>query len=102
MHICILTHTSIQHTLYTIKDSKGFRRLWKNLISSPLEGFNSSHIQWNKLGLPQDVENRLRHNNEFQLFTTKIVQRDESKRGDTVKLLIELQDGHRVETVGVL
>ena len=48
------------------------------------------------------MEHRLRCDNEFQLFTTKIVQREESKRGDTVKLLIELQDGHRVETVGVL
>ncbi len=36
---------------------------------------------------------------EFELFTTKIVERQDSKRGDTTKLLIELQDGHRVETV---
>lgn len=37
---------------------------------------------------------------EFVKFSTKIVEVLESARGgDTTKLLIELQDGHRVETV---
>lgn len=35
----------------------------------------------------------------FVKFTSKIVERNESSRGDTTKLLLELQDGHRVETV---
>jgi hypothetical protein len=33
---------------------------------------------------------------DFQLFTTKIVQKELSERGDTTKLIVELQDGHRV------
>jgi 23S rRNA (adenine2503-C2)-methyltransferase len=36
---------------------------------------------------------------EYSLFTTKIVERSDSAKGDTTKLLIELQDGHQVETV---
>jgi hypothetical protein len=36
---------------------------------------------------------------EFSLFTTKISERSESARGDTTKLLVQLQDGHQVETV---
>lgn len=36
---------------------------------------------------------------EFSLFTTRISERSESARGDTTKLLVELQDGHQVETV---
>jgi adenine C2-methylase RlmN of 23S rRNA A2503 and tRNA A37 len=37
--------------------------------------------------------------NEFVLFSTKIHHQYNSNRGDTVKLIIELQDGHKVETV---
>lgn len=37
--------------------------------------------------------------NDFVKFTSKIIERNESSRGDTTKLLIELQDGHRIETV---
>lgn len=35
----------------------------------------------------------------FHLFTTTVVQRYDSARGDTTKLLVRLQDGHEVETV---
>lgn len=36
---------------------------------------------------------------DFVRFTTKIVEKNVSARGDSTKLLVELQDGHRVETV---
>jgi adenine C2-methylase RlmN of 23S rRNA A2503 and tRNA A37 len=36
---------------------------------------------------------------DFVKHTAKIVDKNESTRGDTTKLLIELQDGHRIETV---
>ncbi len=36
---------------------------------------------------------------EFSLFTTKVSVRSDSSRGDTTKLLVQLQDGHQVETV---
>ena len=35
----------------------------------------------------------------FVQFTTKVIQIQESARGDTTKLLVQLQDGHLVETV---
>jgi adenine C2-methylase RlmN of 23S rRNA A2503 and tRNA A37 len=35
----------------------------------------------------------------FVLSTSKVVERHESNRGDTTKLVVELFDGHRVETV---
>jgi adenine C2-methylase RlmN of 23S rRNA A2503 and tRNA A37 len=35
----------------------------------------------------------------FHYFTTKIVEENVSSRGDTIKLVIELQDGHKIETV---
>ncbi|KAJ1432687.1 hypothetical protein B484DRAFT_327158 [Ochromonadaceae sp. CCMP2298] len=36
---------------------------------------------------------------QFKLLTCKIVEQNDSARGDTHKLLLELQDGHRIETV---
>jgi sorting nexin-8 len=35
----------------------------------------------------------------FVLFTSRIAQRVDSDRADTTKLLLELQDGHKIETV---
>ncbi len=49
------------------------------------------------MGFPKDVIENVKAN--FVLSTSKVVERIESVRGDTTKLLIELQDGHRVETV---
>ena len=76
-------------------NQKNFRRLWKNLLSNPSGGLDA--ISWGKLNLPKDTIQKLY--SDFNIFTTKIVEKEESKRGDTTKLLIELQDGHRVETV---
>lgn len=36
---------------------------------------------------------------KFVVYTTKVITNVESSRGDTNKLLVELQDGHHVETV---
>ena len=36
---------------------------------------------------------------DLSMCTTKVVERLDSSRGDSTKLLIELQDGHRIETV---
>ena len=36
---------------------------------------------------------------DFVISTSKVVESFESNRGDTTKLLVELHDGHRVETV---
>ena len=47
--------------------------------------------------IPKAVEAELKR--DFVYFNTKIIQSNVSIRGDTTKILIELQDGHRVETV---
>ena len=36
---------------------------------------------------------------DFVLHTTEVVEKFESIKGDTTKLLIKLQDGHQIETV---
>ena len=62
-------------------------------------GASGSHASapFERWAVPKSiVENVTR---EFVLTTSKVVERIESERGDTTKLLIELQDGHRVETV---
>ena len=55
-------------------------------------------IPFAKLGVSERVADFIRRH--CVLFTLKVVLKSESKRGgDTIKLLIELQDGHRIETV---
>jgi adenine C2-methylase RlmN of 23S rRNA A2503 and tRNA A37 len=47
--------------------------------------------------LPLEASKYISQN--FSLFTSTIVEKSDSTRGDTTKLLIRLQDGHEVETV---
>ena len=56
-----------------------------------------SIIPFDVLNTPRKVVQEL--NERFVLSTTKVVKKQESARGDTVKLLIECHDGHQVETV---
>lgn len=69
--------------------------LWNYLIRHP--STRLADIPYELLKLPKKGSNVIKE--EFNLFTTKIVEQNESYRGDTTKLLIELQDGHRIETV---
>lgn len=72
------------------------KNLWQHLIRYPDEPLADTPFV--QLGLPKKKIPTLLET--FVKFTTKIVERNESSRGgDTVKLLVELQDGHRVETV---
>jgi hypothetical protein len=68
---------------------KSVTGLWKYLLNHPSATWDT--VEWNKLNLPRDVENIIKDN--FHICTSKIVHREDSKRGDTSKLLIELQDG---------
>lgn len=70
-------------------------KMWSWLINHPEA--NISDIPLKQMSLPKTAIQTITQ--EFVKFTTKIVERNESSRGDTTKLLIELQDGHRIETV---
>lgn len=70
-------------------------KLWKWLIQHPTTVMDD--IPFDKWNLPRNAIQFVKEN--FVVYTSKIVDKHESIRGDTVKLLIELQDGHQVETV---
>ena len=71
------------------------KNLWQHMIRNPTQPLEETPFK--ALGLPMKKVPIILE--QFVKFTTKIVERNESSRGDTVKLLVELQDGHRVETV---
>lgn len=78
-------------------------KLWNHLVLSfSKEDYQHSSksldaVPWAQWCIPKLAAERIKK--EFSLFTVKVVQRNDSARGDTTKLLIELQDGHRIETV---
>lgn len=84
------------HLKEVLPNEKHRLKLWKWLILHP-EVSDFSSVPFEELVLPKDGYQRIR--NEFVYFTTTAIEKDVSSRGDTTKLLIELQDGHRVETV---
>jgi adenine C2-methylase RlmN of 23S rRNA A2503 and tRNA A37 len=71
------------------------KRMWTKLFLTT--DLLLEDIPFRKWNIPKATEATIR--DDFVLFTTKVVLRQDSKRGDTTKLLIELQDGHQVETV---
>jgi hypothetical protein len=90
----------------TLKVPKQRVKLWNHLIYSlstdPVKKstpkstslYDIPYSEWN---FPRKVVDQLQQS--FNLFTSRIVERNDSTRGDFTKLLIELQDGHQVETV---
>jgi len=52
------------------------------------------YSDWN---VPKAASEKIQQ--DFTLFTTKVVEKQDSARGDTTKLLLRLQDGHEIETV---
>lgn len=71
-------------------------KMWNWLVRH-LDITNLDQIPFEEWLFPRDGYQRIRR--EFSMFTSKIVDRKESVRGDTTKLLVELQDGHQIETV---
>jgi len=65
--------------------------LWKHFLKNPFSSFAEC------AGLPKSLYPMLE--NEFSPLTSKIEKRDDSLDGSTTKLLIQLQDGSRIETV---
>jgi adenine C2-methylase RlmN of 23S rRNA A2503 and tRNA A37 len=69
-------------------------KIWNYLIKNPDKHLSELPYQtWN---CSKKASNVLKE--DFSLFTSKVVQSEVSSRGDTTKLLVELQDGHRVLT----
>ena len=69
--------------------------IWGWLLRNPQ--CDVKDIPFASLNIPKKVYHEVI--NKFVKLTTKIVLAQDSARGDTTKLLIELQDGHRIETV---
>eukprot|EP00602_Paraphysomonas_sp_CaronLab_P000185 CAMPEP_0185028916 /NCGR_PEP_ID=MMETSP1103-20130426/14996_1 /TAXON_ID=36769 /ORGANISM="Paraphysomonas bandaiensis, Strain Caron Lab Isolate" /LENGTH=459 /DNA_ID=CAMNT_0027563495 /DNA_START=44 /DNA_END=1420 /DNA_ORIENTATION=- len=75
--------------------SKHKYKLWKWMIAHPDVALQD--VPMREWCVPKAVEKELKEG--FSHFTSKVVEKSVSSRGDTTKLLIELQDGHRIETV---
>eukprot|EP01038_Epipyxis_sp_PR26KG_P011045 gene11045-14830_t len=78
-----------------IPNEKQRSKLWNYLISrQQCEIQDIPFRQWNiSSGSTRVIYS------DFVKFTTTVVGRFESSKGDSIKLLVELQDGHQVETV---
>ena len=72
-------------------------KILKFVLQHGLADDDLSLIPHLRLGVPQRAYDFVRTG--CFVHSAKIVERLESGRGDTTKLLIELRDGHRVETV---
>jgi len=83
-------------------------KMWQHLISKGNDGSENADnsisrqnwtesIPFSQWSVPKDAIAAV--NKGFVNYTTKVVQVQESARGDTTKLLIQLQDGHLIETV---
>lgn len=78
-----------------LHNKKHRNRIWSWLIKHPNQSIEEIPFQsWCVKRNESDIIK-----NDFVRYTSKIIQQNESKRGDSIKLLIELQDGHRIETV---
>jgi 23S rRNA (adenine(2503)-C(2))-methyltransferase len=73
-------------------------KIWKWMLQNP--DIALVDVPMSKWCVPKVMEKELKEN--FSHFTSKIVEKSTSIRGDTTKLLIELQDGHRIETVVIM
>ncbi len=70
-------------------------RIWNWMIQHPNVALED--VPMKDYSIPHSIEKDVKSN--YVKFTSKILTKSESSRGDTIKLLIELQDGHQIETV---
>jgi len=70
-----------------------FKRLWKHIITTPEEHIDFDSMQH----IPRTLKALLRE--KFTPCSSKLKKISHSKDGKTSKLLIELQDGHLIESV---
>lgn len=72
-------------------------KLLKYVVTYGRDLEDLASVPYNKLCIAPRVAEFVQSN--CRVFSTRIVSKLESARGDTIKLLLELRDGHRVETV---
>jgi 23S rRNA (adenine2503-C2)-methyltransferase len=70
-------------------------KMWNWLIQHPDKEIHE--IPFRDWSVPREAAAKIVQG--FVKYSTKIVQKKESSREDTTKLLVRLQDGHEVETV---
>lgn len=70
-------------------------KLYKDFVSGAINHLSEFELPVN---VPHAVAYIL-NSGAFTLMTSKVVTREDSKNGDTTKLLVELQDGQQVEGV---
>jgi len=70
-----------------------FKTLWKHIISTPEDEIDFDNMN----GIPRTLKTLLRQ--KFTPCSSKLKEISHSKDGKTSKLLIELQDGHLIESV---
>ena len=75
---------------------KNATKIWLYLIQNR-NIFKIEDIPFHKFSIGETAKQTILK--DFILHSTKVIETFESSRGDTVKLLIELFDGHRIETV---
>jgi adenine C2-methylase RlmN of 23S rRNA A2503 and tRNA A37 len=68
------------------------KTIYRLIIQNNLTDFNSL----SKYGIPKKAIELI--NSEYTLTTSKVISRSDAKDGSTTKLLIELQDGQRIES----
>jgi sorting nexin-8 len=79
-----------------ILGEKHATQVWLWLLRNP-QATSVADIPFNKWSISYKASGKLKE--EFVLFSTKVAEKFDSVRGDTTKLLVELQDGHQIETV---
>jgi adenine C2-methylase RlmN of 23S rRNA A2503 and tRNA A37 len=73
-------------------------KLWNWIATHPDKSLDDALEQeWVINRVPRQAAQKIKEN--FVLSTSRIAERYDSNRGDTTKLLVELHDGHRIETV---
>ena len=76
-------------------------KMWLHLITKGNDANKNQaldeFVPFSSWSVPKETVATL--SKKFVQFTTKVIQIQESARGDTTKLLVQLQDGHLVETV---
>jgi adenine C2-methylase RlmN of 23S rRNA A2503 and tRNA A37 len=77
------------------ESKKHLIKIWNWLISHPND--SKDDLPYEAWSVPRNLSDYIK--NDILQFTTRIAEKSDSSRKDTTKLLVELQDGHFIETV---
>lgn len=84
--------------LLQIMSKKHASKIWFYLLQHPeINDLNNLDELYSKWSISPTIQAIIQE--DFNMGSTKVASRFDSARGDTIKLVIELFDGHKVETV---